>query len=164
LNSLVDVQVERSAEQARLASPPVRYLAASDLHYGLEQLDWIATQAASFDAVVLGGDHLDVVGGAELNVQIALMTAYLARLADRTTVVANSGNHDLTARRADGEKAAMWMQQLDPRVMTDGDTIVLARETARRRCRPPHRPALDLGLPLTARPVADLVVRQPSFR
>jgi len=103
----------------------VRYLVASDLHYGLEQLDWIAARAAGFDAVVLGGDHLDVVGRVELNAQIALMSAYLGRLADRTTVVANSGNHDLTTRRADGEKAATWMQQLDPRVWIDGQTLVL---------------------------------------
>lgn len=103
----------------------MRYLAASDLHYALEQLDWIAREAASFDAVVLGGDHLDVVGRVELNAQIALMTAYLGRLADRTTVVANSGNHDLSARRDDGEKAATWMRDLDPRVRTDGDTVRL---------------------------------------
>jgi Icc-related predicted phosphoesterase len=103
----------------------VRYLVASDLHYGLEQLDWIAARAAAYDAVVLGGDHLDVVGRVELNAQIALISAYLARLADRTTVVASSGNHDLTSRRADGEKAATWMRQLDPRVWTDGRSLAL---------------------------------------
>ena len=103
----------------------MRYLVASDLHYGLEQLDWIAARATSFDAVVLGGDHLDVVGRVDLNVQIALMSAYLGRLADRTTVVANPGNHDLTSRRGDGEKAATWMQELDRRVWTDGRTLVL---------------------------------------
>lgn len=103
----------------------MRYLVASDLHYGLEQLDWIATQAATFDAVVLGGDHLDVVGRVELNAQIALMSAYLGRLADRTTVVANSGNHDLTTRGDDGEKVAGWMLELDPRVWTDGSTLTL---------------------------------------
>lgn len=103
----------------------MRYLVASDLHYGLEQLDWIAARAATFDAVVLGGDHLDVVGRVELNAQIALMSAYLGRLAGRTTVVANSGNHDLTSRRADGEKAATWMLQLDSRVWTDGRSLTL---------------------------------------
>ena len=101
----------------------MRYLVASDLHYSLPQLDWIATQAADFDAVVLAGDHLDVVGMAELNAQIALFTALFSRLADRTLVVANSGNHDLDAREAHGEKAATWLRSIDPRVATDGATV-----------------------------------------
>lgn len=100
----------------------MRYLVASDLHYGLQQLDWIAEQATDVDAVVLGGDHLDVVGRAEINAQIALMIPYLGRLADRTTVFANSGNHDLTARRPDGEKEAVWLAEVDPRVHVDGVT------------------------------------------
>lgn len=101
----------------------VRYLVASDLHYSLPQLDWIADQAADFDAVVLAGDHLDVAGRAELGAQVALVTAYLGRLADRTSVIANSGNHDLTARRDDGEKSAAWMRRIDARVATDGACV-----------------------------------------
>jgi Icc-related predicted phosphoesterase len=98
----------------------VRYLIASDLHYSLPQLDWIATKSADFDAVILAGDHLDLAGRAELNAQIILLTALFARLADRTVLVANSGNHDLTARRAHGEKAAVWLDDVDQRVATDG--------------------------------------------
>lgn len=101
----------------------MRYLVASDLHYGLQQLDWIAQHAEGFDAVVLAGDHLDVVGRAEINAQIALMIAYLGRLAERTTVFANSGNHDLTARRPDGEKHAVWLADVDPRVHVDGTDV-----------------------------------------
>jgi Icc-related predicted phosphoesterase len=89
----------------------------------LPQLDWIADQAGEFDAVVLGGDHLDVVGQVDLNAQIALLSAYLGRLADSTTVIANSGNHDLSSRRDHGEKAATWLDDIDPRVATDGNTI-----------------------------------------
>lgn len=98
----------------------MRYLVASDLHYSLPQLEWIATQAGEFDAVVLAGDHLDLAGRAELNAQIALLRLLFARIADRTVVIANSGNHDLTARRSHGEKAAAWLDDLDPRVATDG--------------------------------------------
>lgn len=103
----------------------MRYLVASDLHYGLQQLDWIAQQAGEFDGVVLAGDHLDVVGRAEINAQIALMIAYLGRLADHAVVFANSGNHDLTARRPDGEKEAVWLADVDPRVHVDGATVEL---------------------------------------
>lgn len=101
----------------------MRYLLASDLHYTLPQLDWIAEQAPEFDAVVLAGDHLDAGGRVDLNAQITLMVAYLERLSTTTTVLANSGNHDLTGRRADGEKAATWMAELDERVITDGDDV-----------------------------------------
>jgi Icc-related predicted phosphoesterase len=101
----------------------VQYLVASDLHYDLRQLDWIIEQAAEFDAVVLVGDHLDVGGRVDVNAQIAMTSAVLGRLADATTVIANSGNHDLTARRPDGEKAAAWLAEVDPRVVTDGRSV-----------------------------------------
>ena len=101
----------------------MRYLVSSDLHYSLRQLDWISEQAPGFDAVVLAGDLLDAGGGAELNAQIELFVAYLRRLAEHTVVVANSGNHDLTARRSDGEKAATWMGEIGGGVVTDGRTV-----------------------------------------
>jgi Icc-related predicted phosphoesterase len=101
----------------------VRYLVASDLHYALPQLEWIAEQASEFDAVVLAGDHLDLAGRAEINAQIALLKLLFARMADRTVIIANSGNHDLTARRAHGEKAAVWLDDLDPRVASDGASL-----------------------------------------
>jgi Icc-related predicted phosphoesterase len=101
----------------------VRYLVSSDLHYALRQLDWIADQATDFDAVVLAGDLLDAGSGADLNAQIELFIAYLRRLAEQVPVVANSGNHDLTARRPDGEKAAAWMSEIGGGVTTDGMTV-----------------------------------------
>jgi Icc-related predicted phosphoesterase len=101
----------------------MRYLVASDLHYSLPQLDWIADQAPEFDAVVLAGDHLDVAGHADIGAQIALTVAFLSALADRTTVVVNSGNHDLTGRRQDGEKSAVWLSRVDARVTRDGGSV-----------------------------------------
>ena len=103
----------------------MRYLVSSDLHYALPQLDWISEQAADFDAVILAGDLLDAGGRAELNAQIELFIAYLRRLAGSTVVVANSGNHDLTARRSDGEKAAAWMGEIGGGVITDGQTVTV---------------------------------------
>ena len=101
----------------------MRYLVASDLHYALRQLDWIAEQAPEFDAVVLAGDLLDAAGGVDLNAQIALYIAYLRGVGTSTIVVANSGNHDLTGRRADGEKAALWMHEIGGGVVTDGRSV-----------------------------------------
>lgn len=66
------------------------------------------------------GDHLDIAGAVDLKVQIALVSASVRRLVDHTVVIANSTNHDLGGRRAHGEKAARWPDDLDPRVVTDG--------------------------------------------
>lgn len=101
----------------------MRYLVTSDLHYALRQLDWISEQAPDFDAVVLSGDLLDAAGGADLHAQIALFVAYLRRLAESTVVIVNSGNHDLTMRRDDGEKAAVWLQEIGAGVVTDGANV-----------------------------------------
>ncbi|MFK8025755.1 MAG: metallophosphoesterase [Ilumatobacter sp.] len=101
----------------------MEYLLASDLHYEFTQLDWIAEQASTVDAVVLAGDHLDVGGRVDLAAQVAMMKAYFAKLADSTTVIVNSGNHDLSERRPDGEKAAAWLGDIDTRVHTDGDRV-----------------------------------------
>jgi len=106
----------------------MRYLVSSDLHYGLPQFDWIIEQASDFDAVVLGGDHLDVLGHVDVNAQITMVSAVLARLAGITTLVINSGNHDLTHRRDHGEKAAIWLDDLDPLVVTDGASTVVGND------------------------------------
>ncbi len=101
----------------------MQYLIASDLHYDFGQLDWITEQASEFDAVVLAGDHLDVGGRVDLGVQILMLQAYLSQLADETVVIANSGNHDLSMRRPDGEKTAAWLAEADARVHTDGACV-----------------------------------------
>lgn len=101
---------------------------ASDLHYRLPQLDWIAEQASDFDAVILAGDHLDLAGHADLGAQIALMKRYLAQLAESTQVIVNSGNHDLSARADHGEKVAGWLLELDPAVTTDGGTVTVGTD------------------------------------
>jgi Icc-related predicted phosphoesterase len=105
----------------------VRLLLVSDLHYALPQYDWVAGVAADFDAVVVAGDHLDVGGHAALEAQSAAVIALLGRLAGQTTVLACSGNHDLTGRHPSGEKAAPWLQRA--RVLgavVDDDTIDIA--------------------------------------
>jgi Icc-related predicted phosphoesterase len=103
----------------------MRYLVASDLHFGLPQFDWIADQAGAFDAVVLSGDHLDVAGRVEIHAQAAMITAFLGKLADETTVVVNSGNHDLIGRGEHGEKMALWLDDLDDRVVRDGQCVIV---------------------------------------
>jgi Icc-related predicted phosphoesterase len=137
----------------------VRYLIASDLHFGLQQFDWIAEQAPDFDAVILCGDHLDVAGHVDIRAQASLITAYLAKLADHTVVVVNSGNHDLIGRGDHGEKAALWLADLDPRVVRDGQRVEVGTDLVSACCwweGPVTRGALEAQLAADAarRPAA----------
>ena len=109
----------------------MRLLCTSDIHYRLAQLDWLVSQAADVDVVVLPGDHLQVVGAAPLEAQIVVVSKYLERLAERATVLASSGNHDLDGAGADGEQRAGWLQRLHvPGLHVDGGSVDVETATA----------------------------------
>jgi Icc-related predicted phosphoesterase len=100
----------------------MRVLLVSDLHYALKQLDWVHDVADRFDLVVIAGDSLDIVSVVALGAQIVVVSKYLRRVAERTRLIASSGNHDLNARAADGERVATWLARgRVPGVLTDGD-------------------------------------------
>lgn len=117
-------RLRRPARQDSIAA--VKLLLVSDLHYALKQYDWTASVARHFDLVVVAGDHLDIAGQLDGRVQILVVLKYLKRLAERTRVVASSGNHDLDGRDADGEKTAAWMGQVRRLgIPTDGDSVMI---------------------------------------
>ena len=82
----------------------MQILVASDLHYELPHYDWLLDQAADFDVLALVGDHLSVASAVPLSAQIVVISRYLERLGERTTVVTCSGNHDLDGPGAEGEQ------------------------------------------------------------
>jgi Icc-related predicted phosphoesterase len=99
----------------------VRILSVSDLHYRLPHYDWLVDAAGDVDVVVLAGDLADVVNPVPVDVQAVVVTSYLERLAERATVVASSGNHDLDGPGAHGEQVAGWLRRAaGDRVLTDG--------------------------------------------
>lgn len=103
----------------------MRILLVSDLHYSLRQFDWVVARADDFDAVVLAGDHLDIRSYVEPDAQIAVVLEYFRRLAAKTTVIACSGNHDLNARNALGERAALWLDDARAaNVHVDGSSVI----------------------------------------
>ena len=105
----------------------MKYLFVSDLHYVLKQFDWISAAAENVDLVVIGGDFLDIAGTVDARVQIVVVLKYLEQLQAKTQVVVCSGNHDLDARNADGEKYARWIRKANRfGVHTDGDCIDIA--------------------------------------
>ena len=97
----------------------MRILLASDLHYRLPQLDWVLDEGHRHDLVVLAGDLLDLGSAVPLETQIVALQTYVRRLAEVTTVVLSSGNHDLTSRNDHDEKAAGWIEALAEHAVVD---------------------------------------------
>lgn len=87
----------------------MRLLLVSDLHYELKHFDWVLDNAPQYDVVVLAGDHLDVSSLVPLEAQIIVVRTYLRKIAELTTTIACSGNHDLTTVNDHGEKSADWL-------------------------------------------------------
>jgi predicted phosphodiesterase len=104
--------------------PAMRVLLTSDLHYELRQYDWLIGAAPRFDAVVVAGDHLDAFGAVPGAVQIAALRASFAAVAHKGRLLVCSGNHDLDARNAAGEKTAGWLDAVrGDTLATDGDSL-----------------------------------------
>ena len=99
-------------------------LVVSDLHYTLKQFDWVSNVAQNFDVVVIAGDHLDISGHMDTRAQIAVILTYFKHLQAKTQIVVCSGNHDLDARNAAGEKYPKWISKVrDLGIPTDGDRL-----------------------------------------
>src|SRR5688572_20921972 len=90
----------------------MRILLVSDLHYALRQFDWVVAAAPEYDLVVLAGDHLDISSSVALDAQIVVVQNYLKMLEDVTRVAVSSGNHDLSGDDANGERSALWLDQV----------------------------------------------------
>ena len=104
----------------------MRILLTSDLHYKLRQYDWVLAVAARFDAVVIAGDHIDTFLGVPGEVQIAALSASLTAVAQKSRLLACSGNHDLNARSRQGEKTADWLSAVrSASVAVDGDSVLV---------------------------------------
>lgn len=102
----------------------MRLLFVADLHYALKQCDWLAANAASFDAVIIGGDLLDLGSVLDLDVQIVVMEKYLSRLCQQTTVLVSSGNHDGDARSPANESICKWLHEAKSgKLFVDGDSV-----------------------------------------
>ena len=104
----------------------MRILVVADLHYSLHQFDWVLECAGDFDMVVMAGDHLDLAALLEPSAQTIVVRKYFEKLAGKTRLVTCSGNHDLDANNAAGEKIARWLtQQPMQGVPSDGESFVV---------------------------------------
>lgn len=102
----------------------MRLLFVADLHYGLKQFDWLIANASGFDAVLIGGDLLDLGSSLELDTQIVVVEKYLARIARQTRLLVSSGNHDGDARNAAQESICRWLLEAKAETLhVDGDSV-----------------------------------------
>ena len=102
----------------------MKLLFVADLHYALKQFDWLIASAPEFDAVLIGGDLLDLESALDLDTQIVVIEKYLSRIAAQTRLLVSSGNHDGDDHNAAQESICRWL--LETRTETlhvDGDSV-----------------------------------------
>lgn len=102
----------------------MKILVASDLHYRLKQLDWLAAQSSHYDALIIAGDMLDISSYLDLSVQIEVIGKYLKHISAKTDLLVCSGNHDGNEKNAADEYIAPWLRQRKAgRLYVDGDSV-----------------------------------------
>jgi Icc-related predicted phosphoesterase len=102
----------------------MKILFVADLHYALKQFDWLTANAAGFDAVIIGGDLLDLGSPLAMDVQIIVVEKYLARLRELTRLLVSSGNHDCTVHSETGESVCQWLREAKAgQLHVDGDRV-----------------------------------------
>lgn len=102
----------------------MKLLFVADLHYTLKQFDWLTANARGFDAVLIGGDLLDLASALDLETQIVVVEKYLARLSRDVPLLVSSGNHDGDGRNAARESICRWLREAkDGQLYVDGDSV-----------------------------------------
>jgi len=72
----------------------MRLLLTAELHYRLSWFKWLQAQAVHYEAIAICGDLLDVFYKEPLKRQAQRTTGWLRTLAEKTSVIVCSGNHD----------------------------------------------------------------------
>ncbi|MEZ5277336.1 MAG: metallophosphoesterase [Opitutaceae bacterium] len=88
---------------------PILFVA--DIHYALKQFDWLVSQVDSYEAIIIGGDLLDLSSALDFDIQIVVVEKYLHQLRQKTRLCVCSGNHDGDARNSADESVAQWLVQ-----------------------------------------------------
>jgi len=104
----------------------MRLLLVSDLHYSLPLFDWVVDVAASFDVVVMAGDHLDLASLVDGRAQTTVVKKYFQRIRAKTQLLICSGNHDLDSNNEAGERMAKWLLgRPNDGILSDGESMVI---------------------------------------
>jgi Icc-related predicted phosphoesterase len=104
----------------------MRLLFVADLHYSLQQFDWLLAHAREYDLAVIGGDLLDLGSALDADVQIAVMEKYLGLIRQQSRLAVSSGNHDGDSRNTADESIAAWIVGAKAdRLHVDGESFVV---------------------------------------
>jgi Icc-related predicted phosphoesterase len=104
----------------------MKILAVSDLHFGLNQFDWVVQRAARYDVVIIAGDLLDIAGHLDLDDQITVVAKYLRKVSEQTRLLVCSGNHDGDVKNAQDEYVARWLQRVRATgLVVDGGSVAV---------------------------------------
>jgi Icc-related predicted phosphoesterase len=104
----------------------MKILFVADLHYTLQQYEWLTANAGGYDLVVIGGDLLDLGSALDFDVQIFVVEKYLRRIRQHTRLLVSSGNHDGDSRNAADESYAGWLRQSRAEgLFVDGESAVI---------------------------------------
>lgn len=103
---------------------PMKVLFVADIHYSLRQFDWLASSAPHYDAVMIGGDLLDLGGSLDLDTQIVVVEKYLNRISRAAPLLVSSGNHDGDGRNSSNESICRWLHDIkSDKLHVDGDCV-----------------------------------------
>jgi len=102
-------------------------LVTADLHYQKRWFEWLIREASRFDAVLIGGDVLDMFSAEPRIMQAREVQSWLRRLSEATRIAICSGNHDNAGRQIAADRAPVyeWLAELKQvtNIITDGYTI-----------------------------------------
>ena len=102
----------------------MRLLFVADLHYSLKQFDWLIASAGQFDAVMIGGDLLDMGSMLDIETQIMVVEKYLLRISRQVPLLVSSGNHDGDGYNAALESICQWLREVkEGQLHVDGDGV-----------------------------------------
>lgn len=89
----------------------MKILCVSDLHYSLQQFDWLTRNADGYDLVIIAGDMMELGSYIDTDTQAAVMERYFRRICAEVPLVVCSGNHDLVDE-GDGTRTSEWLDDL----------------------------------------------------
>ena len=89
----------------------MKILVVSDIHYSLQQYDWLAMESDAYDLIIIAGDLMELASAVDADTQAAVVSQYFRRISAQVPLVVCSGNHDLL-EDYEGVRSAEWLEEL----------------------------------------------------
>ncbi|MDF1823321.1 MAG: metallophosphoesterase [Verrucomicrobiales bacterium] len=89
----------------------MKILVVSDIHYSLQQYDWLTAKSSTYDLIIIAGDLMELASTVDLDTQASVVSQYFRRISAQVPLVVCSGNHDLLEDYA-GVRSAEWLEDL----------------------------------------------------